>query len=293
MIMETAIRGNTASQDCATAAAPQRVWDSEGCSTADLQQLLGRQVGAAQTADPTLLPVRRLHAGDTLFHEGASAQAIFFVWGGTFKTYRTAEDGYEQVLGFAGRAEVLGFDAMCMDFHPTAAVALEESSVCVVLVRDLFVGGGRNPMLDRLVALAVSRALTLRGEVADLMAAVAAEVRLARFLMQLSQRMAACGQSPRRFHLRMSRRDIASHLGVAHETVSRSFSAMAGWGLVDVNNREVEILDMERLKALARSTRGTVDEPRRPTGSRLTLVQPAAACAATAQDRLPRAAEVA
>jgi hypothetical protein len=28
---------------------------------------------------------------------------------GTFKTLRIAEDGYEQVLGFAGRAEVLGF----------------------------------------------------------------------------------------------------------------------------------------------------------------------------------------
>ena len=179
------------------------------------------------------------------------------------------------MLGFAGRAEVLGFDAVCMEFHPTAAVALEESSVYVVLVRDLFTSAQRIPALDRIVALAVSRALTQRGELADLMAAVAAEVRLARFLMQLSVRMEACGQSPRRFHLRMSRRDIASHLGVAHETVSRSFSALAGWGVVDVNNREVEILDMDRLRALARSTRGQIDEPHKPDGLGLSLVHAA------------------
>ena len=58
----------------------------------------------------------------------------------------------------------------------------------------------------------------------------------------------------------MSRRDIASYLGVAHETVSRSFSALVRWGLVQVDNREVEVLDMPALKAFALNTRRQVDE---------------------------------
>jgi CRP/FNR family transcriptional regulator len=106
------------------------------------------------------------------------------------------------------------------------------------------------------------------------MAAVAAEVRLARFLLHLSHRMAACGQSPRRFVLRMSRRDIASYLGVAHETVSRSFTALAGWGLVEVDNREVAIADMEGLRALSLGTRRQIDE-----ASRRCAAHPAAAVA--------------
>lgn len=230
---------------------------------ADLLQLMGAGAGASQVATTMPIPMRRLHAGDALFHEGAHAQAIYFVRGGTFKTFRTAEDGYEQVLGFAGRAEVLGFDALCQAGHPTSAVALEESSVYVVLVRDIYSLGQRLPVLDWVVHLAVSRALTDRGEIADVMAAVAAEVRLARFLLQWSQRMAACGQASRRFHLRMSRREIASHLGVAHETVSRSFSALAGWGFLRVDNREVEILDLDGLKELSRNTRRQVDETTR------------------------------
>lgn len=249
----------------------------EQSSMSDLLQLLGGRVNDVPMDLTLPIPLRRLHSGDTLFHEGGDAEAIYFVRAGTFKTFRTAEDGYEQVLGFAGRAEVLGFDALCMDQHPNSAVALEESSVYVILTRDLFSLGQRFPALDRMVHLAVSSALTLRGELANVMAAVAAEVRLARFLVQLSQRMAATGQSPRRFHLRMSRRDIASHLGVAHETVSRSFSALAGWGIVRVDNREVEILDMDGLKALSRSTRRNVDEPVRACGSTLTLLQPEAA----------------
>ena len=163
-----------------------------------------------------------------LFHEGAGAEAMHFVRAGTFKIFRTAEDGYEQVLGFAGRGEVMGFDAISAGTHPTAAMALEDSSVFVVLLCDFFSLGQRISALDTLVHRAVSGALANRAELADVMAAVAAEVRLARFLLQLSQRMAACGQSPRRFHLRMSRRDIASYLGVAHETVSRRSAPVHG-----------------------------------------------------------------
>jgi len=249
-------------------------WNGDRRCLSDLMRLMGAGAESINAAADVPLPVRRLHPGEALYHEGAPADAVYFVRAGTFKTFCTAEDGYEQVLGFAGRAEVLGFDAVCMDRHPTAAVALEESSVYVVLVRDIFALGRRIPGLDRVVAISVSRALTYRGELADVMAAVAAEVRLARFLVHLSQRMQACGESPRRLRLRMSRRDIASHLGVAHETVSRSFHALSELDLVRVSNREVEITDMDGLKAFSRCTRRQAEEPVRPaaTGAHLHML---------------------
>lgn len=261
--------------DCAAHLAGMAAGERSGLS--DLLQLMDAYGGDALIAADVPVPLRRLQAGETLFHEGFEAEAIYFVRAGTFKTFRTAEDGYEQVLGFAGRAEVLGFDAVCMGCHPTAALALEDSSVYVLLLRDFFVLAQRAPALDLVVHRAVSSALTCRGELADVMAAVSAEVRLARFLVHLSQRMAASGQSQRRFHLRMSRREIASYLGVAHETVSRSFSALAGWGLVCVDNREVEILEMDELKALSRGTRRQTDDISRPDGPRLTVARPAGA----------------
>jgi CRP/FNR family transcriptional regulator, anaerobic regulatory protein len=230
----------------------------------DLLQLMGCGHGDIAADADAVVPLRRLHAGDPLFHEGALAEAVHFVRGGTFKTYRTAEDGYEQVLGFAGRTELLGFDAIGPGRHPSGAVALEESSVYALRTSDLLALGQGTPALARAVMLAISRALMHSGDLADLMAAVAAEVRLARFLVQWSARMEACGQSPRRFHLRMSRRDIASHLGVAHETVSRSFRALSDWSLLRVCNREIEILDMAALRAYARNTRRHADEAVHP-----------------------------
>jgi CRP/FNR family transcriptional regulator len=235
-----------------------------GGGMVELLRMMGANPSELLGLEDMPVAVRRLRAGDTLFHEGAPAEAIHFVRAGTFKTVRTAEDGYEQVLAFAGRAEVLGFDAICTESHPSAAVALEDSSVFSLPLRDFYSMGQRLPALDALVHRAASSALAGRGELADVMAAVAAEVRLARFLLQLSRRMAACGQSPRRFHLRMSRRDIASYMGVAHETVSRSFSALVRWGLLQVENREVEVLDMDALRAFALNTRRHLDDSGSP-----------------------------
>jgi CRP/FNR family transcriptional regulator len=225
----------------------------------ELLRLMGVSADEPGLVDGIAVSTRRIRVGGTLFHEGAQAQAIHFVSVGTFKSLHIAEDGYEQVLGFAGRGEVLGYDAVYLGLHPTTAVALEDSTVLSLALPDVFTLCQRVQALDRVLHLTLSRQLMHQVEIANLMAAVSAEVRLARFLVQLSQRMAEHGQSPRRLLLRMSRRDIASHIGVAHETVSRSFSVLMHLGCLAVCNREVEILDVERLKACASNTRGLGD----------------------------------
>jgi len=232
-------------------------------TVSDVLRLMGAGDADVQYAASVPVSMRRVRAGETLFHEGAHAESIYFVRSGTFKIFRTAADGYEQVLGFVGRTEVLGFDAVSTNDHPTEAVALEDCSVYVLPMRDLFGLAERCSAFGRVVHLAVSDALARQCELADVIAAVAAEVRLARFLLHLSHRMAACGQSPRRLLLRMTRRDIASYLGVAHETVSRSFTTLAGWRLIDVDNREVTIVDMKGLHALSLGTRRQIDEASR------------------------------
>ncbi|MES2088627.1 MAG: Crp/Fnr family transcriptional regulator [Pseudomonadota bacterium] len=229
----------------------------------DLLHLMGAQVNEVVPAD-ALEPItlRRLSAGAALFHEGARADFVYVVRTGSFKTFHTTEDGYEQVLAFAGRADVLGFDAVCLGYHPTAVVALEDSAVYVLPMSKFFTLAQRVAVLDRAVHWAVSRQLCHRS---DLMAGVtAAEVRLARFLLLLSRRAAASGQPALRIHLSMSRRDIASYLGLTHETISRSFGALADWDYVAVKRREIEILDVVGLKAFSCVSRRHVEEASRP-----------------------------
>jgi CRP/FNR family transcriptional regulator len=217
-------------------------------------------IGGAGPILDSPIPVRRLHEGETLYREGATADAIYFVRAGTFKAFSTGFDGYEQVLGFSSQADLLGFDAIGEGRYSNETSALEEGSVFVVSLREFFCMPARSAMLDRAVFGAVSMAMRQRGAIADMMGAVSAEVRLARFLLQLSRRMCARGQSGSRLQLRMSRRDIASYLGVAHETVSRSFSALVAMKLVLADTRDIEITDMDGLNALSHATRRPPEE---------------------------------
>jgi len=251
---------------------------------ADLLRLLGDEPGDSRAAESIPVLMRRLHTGHTLFHEGARAESIYVVRTGHFKSHRIAEDGAEHVLGFAGRAELLGFDALCVGAHPTSAVALEDATVYAIPVRDLTALGQRIAGFDHALRFALSRQLSRRDEQIALMAPMAAEVRMARFLMQQSQHMAARGQSPRIFHLPMGRRDIARYLGIAHETVSRSFGSSSLRECVRVENRAIAILDMDRLAALACNSCQPTNTPHRTQRARPPAVAPEATVRATAAE---------
>jgi len=223
----------------------------------DLLRLMVRDLKPLpSTADSTPIALWRVREGATLIHEGTSTQTLFVLRCGSLKCVKTLEDGYEQVLSFVQAGELLGFEALHGGVRPAGVVALEDTSVYALPMRDLPRLRERCPALNDALQRALSRQLVNAAAVSELMAAVSSEARLARFLLWWSDRMVQAGQSPRRLWLRMGRRDIASLIGVAHATVSRSFTSLAEAGVLLVDNREVEILDIDALRARARSTRG-------------------------------------
>lgn len=77
-----------------------------------------------------------------------------------------------------------------------------------------------------------------------------AETRVVAFLLNLSQRFVARGYSPVEFHLRMSREEISSYLGLTIETVSRALSHLRDSGLIAVQKKHIQLLDVPALKSL-------------------------------------------
>lgn len=239
-----------------------------GCCTAsDLLRWAGLGALIDDETDVLEFPLRRVLAGSMLLAEGQPLQHLYAVAAGSFKCTQTDVEGYEQVLGFALHGDLIGLDALCEQRHASSAVALEDSSVAVLPLRDLLSLTHRLPALEQLLLHAAGAELQHRGDTQYLMSAPSSEVRVARFLLHFAQRQAAMGHSGRRLLLRMTRRDIASCLGVAHETVSRALTALAHAGCIAVSHRDIEILDARSLSELQRVTRGTV-RPHAPHASR-------------------------
>jgi CRP/FNR family transcriptional regulator len=104
----------------------------------------------------------------------------------------------------------------------------------------------------------MSREIVRDHGVMMLLGSMRAEERLAAFLLNLSQRFTARGFSPAEFHLRMTREEIGSYLGLKLETVSRAFSRFQEEGLVSVQQKHIRIQDIAGLRRLIhlRSTPG-------------------------------------
>lgn len=231
------------------------------CSACHLRALClpgGLTDSAVDLMDSLGLIRRRLKAGQTLYRAGDALRYLYAVRSGTFKSSLTLADGREQVSGFHLAGEMVGLDAVAYSRHASNAVALEDSDICAIPYAALMDRPGDSSGLQQALARLMSREIVRAQGLLMLLGSMSADERLAAFLLNLSLRLKALGYSPSEFHLRMSRAEIGSYLGLKLETVSRSFSAFAQRGLLEVDKRHIRIVNPQRLMAAIESRS---DEP--------------------------------
>src|SRR5262245_44235919 len=75
---------------------------------------------------------RRVKRGEPLFSAGDPFKAVYAVRSGFFKTCVVDGEGREQVTGFSMGGELLGMEGIGAGRYNSAAIALEDSEVCVM-----------------------------------------------------------------------------------------------------------------------------------------------------------------
>ena len=226
------------------------------CANCNLRELcLPMRVGDEDMArvEQVVFARRRLKRGDSLFKAGDPFNSLYAIRSGFLKTTVLNADGREQVTGFQMGGELLGLDGIGSGRYNGNAVALEDSEVCVLpfaMIEDL---GREIPAIQRNLHSVLSREIVRDHGVMMLLGSMSAEERLAAFLLNLSRRFTARGYSASDFHLRMTREEIGSYLGLKLETVSRLFSRFQADRLIEVQQKHVRILDIAGLEALRRA----------------------------------------
>lgn len=193
---------------------------------------------------------RKVKRNQHLYRSGEDFEAIYAIRTGSFKTDVLLEDGREQVTGFQMTGEILGLDGISTELHSCNSVALEDSEVCVIAYDKLEELSRQIEGLQHQFHKVMSKEIVRDHGVMMLLGSMRAEERLAAFLLNLSQRFTARGFSPAEFHLRMTRDEIGSYLGLKLETVSRAFSKFQESGLIAVQQKHIRIADLDGLRRL-------------------------------------------
>ena len=220
------------------------------CSTCHLKDLClpgGLATPDVQRLDELKFARRRVKEGQALYHEGERFQFIYAVRSGTFKSSLMLKDGREQVTGFQMAGELLGLDGLAAGKHASSATALEDAEICAIPYAHLSELAANSTDLQHVISRLMSREIVREHSLMMLLGSMNAEERLAAFLLNISQRMKARGYSPSEFHLRMSRAEIGSYLGMKLETVSRTLSAFQQQRVLEVVKKHIRITDLDGL----------------------------------------------
>ncbi|WP_034292720.1 fumarate/nitrate reduction transcriptional regulator Fnr [Herbaspirillum sp. RV1423] len=225
-----------------------------GCSACSLHQLclpMGLDESDMVRLDQIIGRRRRIKRDQTLYRMDDSFDMLYAIRLGHFKTYQVNSNGSQQITGFQMAGELLGMDAIGASRHQCEAVALEDSEVCEIPFSQLEELFQDMPALLRQFHRIMSKEISREQGVMLTLNSMSAQQKLAAFLVNLSSRYATRGYSATRFQLRMTREEIGNYLGLAVESVSRLLSTLKKNGIVEVNHRELELLDLPALRAIA------------------------------------------
>ena len=229
------------------------------CSNCNLRELclpVGMSTEQLDRLDAIVATRRTLARGDALFRAGEAFTSLYAIRTGFFKTCVSSEDGRDQVTGFQMAGELLGLDGIGTERHTCDAVALEDSHVCVIPYNQLEDLSRELSDLQRHFHRIMSREIVRDHGVMLLLGSMRAEERLAAFLLNLTQLLRTRGFSSSSLILRMTREEIGSYLGLKLETVSRAFSKFQEDGLLEVKQRQIRVLEPEKLQIIVNGSGG-------------------------------------
>ncbi|MDY1032099.1 Crp/Fnr family transcriptional regulator [Stenotrophomonas sp. CFBP8980] len=228
-----------------------------GCTTLDCTHCSVRHLAVCSALSPeegqaleAVTASQQVAMGATLARSGEPRQHVYTLTHGALRLVRTLSDGRRQITGFVLPGDYLGLSSS--DHHRHDVEAIADSRVCRVSVAHMRVLRSRYPHLERKLLQRACQALDDAQDAALSLARLQPTEKVADFLLRLAEREARLGGDPLRVTLPMGRGDIADHLGLTMETVSRTFTRLRQQALIALPHLNVvELLDEPALRTLA------------------------------------------
>ena len=185
-----------------------------------------------------------------MFSEGEPCKGLYIVVSGRVRIFKSSNNGREQVLSVEGPgasvAELPVFDG---GSYPASASALEKTEVLFVSRTDLRAICLEKPEVSlKLLQVVGARLRRLVGIIEELSFATVRH----RLISWLLRQASAEGRLTERgmvFSLNASHQELAAQIGTVRELVSRNLARLEAQSFIEMNGRQITILDREGLEA--------------------------------------------
>lgn len=193
---------------------------------------------------------RHFDAGEVVFSEGDTCAGLYVVRTGNVRIFKSSVGGREQVLTIDGPgssiAELPVFDG---GNYPASAQALTECDLLFFSRQDFQALCLQHPQVALKVLRVVGGRLRRLVGIIEELSFTTVRHRLIALLVRLAKAEKNRGGDSVSLMLPANNSELAAQIGTVRELVSRNLSRLQADGLIQVDNRNVEIPSIKRLEA--------------------------------------------
>lgn len=184
-----------------------------------------------------------------LFKEGEKMEGMFYIYEGMAKIHKKWGDDRELILRFADNGEILGHRGLGLEpLYPVSATALTNVTACYFPLGFFMESIEANHVFANDLLWFFAAELKSSERRMYQMMLLPVKSRLAQTLLKFREKFGVDENQFIRLHI--TKTDIASYLGVTYETIFRSLQEMEAEGLIELDAKNIRILNDDGLRAL-------------------------------------------
>jgi len=193
---------------------------------------------------------RKYKSGELIFGEGDPCTGLYVVQSGHVRIFKSSAGGREQVLTIDGPgssiAELPVFDG---GNYPASAQAVSDSTLLFFSRQDFQTLCLQHPQVALKVLRVIGGRLRRLVGIIEELSFTTIRHRLIALLVRLGKTNGARHGDSVRLTLPANNTELAAQIGTVRELVSRNLSRLQSEGLIQMDNRELEIPSLARLQA--------------------------------------------
>jgi CheY-like chemotaxis protein len=190
---------------------------------------------------------KNYNKGDVIYKEGEYSNNVYLIYKGKIKSFKIDEFGKELILNIHKGDDLLGISAIIDNSHYYESImAMENTEIIYVSKNTLLKILENNHKLTLEIFQLFNENLTqVKGQLLQ-MAYGSMRRKTAQTILKFANLM---GNSTSK-SINISRRDLAGVAGIATESLIRTLTDFKKNGILEIEGRNIKILDTEKLKAI-------------------------------------------
>lgn len=185
--------------------------------------------------------------GETIYEEGNNSNYIYLIRKGVVKNFKFDNDGKELTTNLYQEDELFGYTSFTQNIpYQESATAIKDTELVGVSKQELKdVLDNNHKITLELIQLLTDNLSGARDQLLD-MAYSSVNKKTASTILKFAEKLNnKSGEA-----IRISRNDLASVAGIATETLIRTLSSFKKDGLIEIEARNIKILDIQKLQQI-------------------------------------------